>query len=213
MPDPSNLSLEVVLTPSKHSNNTTNEYNNSSNNSQSPASIANNLNVPNEMLIEKWRITMIPLEENEAESVAGNKSGLAGAPPIMMTPRNLHNAVRSFLHFSQLAAWLSKKKEFTSAWKVRIDMADNGAATTGITKDGWDTHEFPAVILESQSFWETQHRNIHLNHQQRGWGKGRINSKWIVKVSHYTFFFAKMYTLDFIENIIHRHHLQILMLH
>ncbi|ODN02189.1 hypothetical protein Ocin01_04490 [Orchesella cincta] len=158
MSDPSNLTLEVVLTPT--SNNSATSTTNSSGNNM----------IQNEMLIEKWRVTLVPDEETEAcvDSTGGNRGG-----PILMTPRNLHNAVRSFLHFSQLAAWLSKKKNFTSAWKVRIDTTDSGA----VLKEGWDRHEFPAVSLESQSVWDTTH------HHNRGWNKGRSISKWMVKVT------------------------------
>lgn len=191
MSDPSNLILEVVLTPTKHANataannsNNTNEYNSTG---DSPSDLGAQ---SNEMIIEKWRVTLVPQEESEAGTGAsGGENGVTpktGAPPIMMTPRNLHTAVRSFLHFSQLAAWLSKKKEFTSAWKVRIDMAESGVATASCAvREGWDRHEFPAVTLESQSFWDS-HSNIHYaqHKHQRGWSKGpRSNSKWILKVS------------------------------
>lgn len=187
MSDPSNLTLEVVLTPSKHavaasnSQQSQNEYNSSVGAGGGPSGTG----VP-EILLEKWKVSLVQQEENE---VAGECPAKPGAPPISMSPRNLHNAVRSFLHFSQLAAWLSKKKEFTSAWKVRIDMGDSGIP--GST-EGWDRHEFPAVTLESPSFWENS-SNINYGNQSkhRAWNKSpRANTKWTLKVS-------KKFTLNF----------------
>lgn len=222
MSDPSNLSLDVILTPSKHAaavvaaannSNNTNEYNTTVSSTDgdgggSESSVGGNFVQQNEMLIEKWRVSLVPQEESEAGTGGGGcessvkPCGTGGALPPRMTPRNLHNAVRSFLHFSQLAAWLSKKKGFTSAWKVRIDMADNGTNSIGAVREGWDRHEFPAVTLESQAFWDSVHSNIHYNHQKnRVWSKGpRSNTKWILKVSGKIS--VKKGAFQFIQNVV-----------
>ena len=64
---------------------------------------------PGSILLEQWTVSMT------YEGGAGN-SGLEGAgegetlvsPPYQISSRSLLQAVRSYLHFSQLAAWYSK---------------------------------------------------------------------------------------------------------
>ena len=66
---------------------------------------------PGSILLEQWTVSMT------YEGGAGNSGGLEGvggegdtlvSPPYQISSRSLLQAVRSYLHFSQLAAWYSK---------------------------------------------------------------------------------------------------------